>query len=137
MGIISDYLFLFLSFKNLIYVLFYKFKTMIKFLENLQKQLLGKVDIDASQAYSLTKFGRVLTKEKLLQEIKNSIEEDIKLKIRYGKYSLSVDIDETNKEFVNELKKIYIEKGFSVYIVDDSIFSDLKKDGLLLITWRK
>ena len=137
MGIISDYLFLFLSFKNLIYVLFYKFKTMIKFLENLQKQLLGKVDFDASQAYSLTKFGRVLTKEKLLQEIKNSIEEDIKLKIRYGKYSLSVDIDETNKEFVNELKKIYIEKGFSVYIVDDSIFSDLKKDGLLLISWRK
>lgn len=104
-------------------------------LEKLTKSL-KKQDLTAEEAYTLTKYGKIMSKDDILKHLTNGIEDDIKLKVREGKYSLSIDITSQNEEFISEIEGHFVRKNFKVYVINEKVFPDLPDRGNLLITWK-
>jgi hypothetical protein len=108
------------------------------------EKILGKLfpsefydaELNAQNAFTMTRYGRIMTRDEILEQEVKRVSDDIKIKIREEKYSLSLDITTKNESFIPDIKEHFLGLGFKVYVIDREVFPDLPDRGSLLITWK-
>lgn len=98
--------------------------------------LFKKSDFTAAKVFSVTKYGREVTKDRVLKNWIESIKEGIQYKSQDREYSYVFSIPEEDKEYKEEVIRYFKNLDFSVYeITKETLKNYQGKSDYILITW--
>lgn len=92
--------------------------------------------LTASTAYSMSKYGEVLTLDSLLNRFYKEIDELIKSKSTKGQFSLVFDIEESLINKSEEIIRHYSDLKFYAKILNNKTLGDGLNGSYLFISWR-
>lgn len=114
-------------------------ETLIEFW-NIIRELCGldkKQPLSAQKALNLSKYGRDITREKLIKEMIRDVEDQILYKCQLHEYSLSISVKKENQDIIEEVKLHFNNLGFRSYYIGETEIPDLKEHKYLFLIWEE
>lgn len=96
-----------------------------------------KQPLSAQKALNLSKYGRDITREKLIKEMIADVEDQILYKCQLHEYSLSISVKKANQDIIEDIRIHFNNLGFKSYYIGEKEIPDLKEHKYLFLIWEE